>query len=96
MERMIENMKTKLHDRNEWAKKRYKLFNEKIDSFKNHKAYSSWLRQYADEAIKWNEMSGYLMIKAMDFIERIEKMPLDYITDWIDGKNQLEWKPEHR
>lgn len=44
-------MKAKIQDRNEWAKQRYKLFNEKIDSFKEHKAYSSWLRQYADDAI---------------------------------------------
>lgn len=89
-------MKSKSMDRNEWAKQRYKLFNEKIDSFKEHKAYSLWLRQYADNAIKWNEMSGYLMIKAEDFIKRIEKMPLEYIKDWLDGKNQLEWKPEYR
>lgn len=80
---------------NEWREKRYKVFNEKIDSFKGHEKYS-WLRQYADDALKWNEMSGYLMVKAEDFIERIEKMPLDYIKDWLDGKNQLEWKPEFR
>lgn len=72
---------------------RYRLFNEKIDSFKNHEKYS-WLRKYADEAIVWNEGSGYLMIKAEDFIKRIEKMPLDYIRDFLDGKNHLEWKPE--
>lgn len=72
---------------------RYQLFNEKIDSFKNHEKYS-WLRKYADEAIVWNEGSGYLMIKAEDFIKRIEKMPLDYIRDFLDGKNHLEWKPE--
>lgn len=65
---------------NEWREKRYKVFNEKIDSFKGHEKYS-WLRQYADDALKWNEMSGYLMVKAEDFIERIEKMPLDYIKD---------------
>ena len=72
---------------------RYRLFNEKIHSFKNHEKYS-WLRKYADEAIVWNEGSGYLMIKAEDFIKRIEKMPLDYIRDFLDGKNGLEWKPE--
>lgn len=76
------------HD--EWSKQRYKLFNEKIDSFKDHNKYT-WLRQYADEAINWNEMSGYLMIKAEDFIKRIEKMSLEYIKDWLDNKNNLEW-----
>ena len=25
-------------------------------------------------------------------IKRIEEMPLDYIRDWLDGKNQLEWE----
>lgn len=29
-------MKAKVQDRNEWAKQRYKLFNEKIDSFREH------------------------------------------------------------
>lgn len=55
-----------------------------------------WLRKFADEAIDWYD--GYanriLQIKAEDFVERIEKMPFDYIEDWLDGKNQLEWKPE--
>lgn len=77
----------------EWRKNRYKSFNEKIDYFKDHKGYE-WLRKYADDAIRWNEMSGYYQIKAEDFIKRIEIMPLNYIRDWIDGKNQLEWKPE--
>ena len=86
--------KTKMPSRREWAEKRYRIFNEKIDSFKGHEKYS-WLRKYADEAIVYNEGSGFLMIKAEDFIERIEKMPLDYIKGWLDGENELEWKPEH-
>lgn len=77
----------------EWRKNRYKSFNEKIDHFKDHKKYE-WLRKYADDAIGWNEMEGYYQIKAEDFIKRIEMMPLNYIRDWLDGKNQLEWKPE--
>lgn len=80
---------------NEWRKKRYKCFNAKIDTFQNHPKYR-WLRKYADAAIAWNECSGLLMIKAEDFIRRIEKMPLNYIQDWLDGKNQLEWKPEFK
>ena len=54
------------------------------------------VRQYADDAIRWNEMSGYLMIKASDFIKRIEKMPISYIGEWLDGKNQLEWQSEFK
>lgn len=79
----------------EWRKKRYRIFNSKIDSFYQHPKYG-WLRKYADSAITWNECSGLLMIKAEDFIKRIEKMPLDYIQDWLDGKNQLEWRPEFK
>lgn len=74
-------------------KDRYQMFNKKIDSFKNRADYK-WLRQYADEAIKWNEMTGYFQIKAEDFIRRIEKMPLSYIENWLNGKNKLEWKEE--
>lgn len=74
----------------EWAASRYELFNQKIDSFADHPKYG-WLRKYADEAIHWNSGGGYYQIKAEDFIERIEKMPLEYIRDWLDGKNQLEW-----
>ncbi len=83
--------KCKMPDINEWRKKRYALFNSKIDHFKGHPKYE-WLRKYADEAMRYNEGFGYYMIKAEDFIERIEKMPLEYIRDWLDGKNQLEWK----
>lgn len=86
-------MNTNISNMNEWRKNRYKLFNDKINSFKDHEKFS-WLRQYADETIHWNEMCGYLQIKAEDFIKRIEKMPLSYIEDWLNGKNQLEWKPK--
>lgn len=79
----------------EWQKERYKKFNEKIDYFKEHEKYS-WLRRFADEAICYNAGGGYFTIKAADFIERIESMPTEYIKDWLDGKNQLEWKPEYR
>ena len=70
-------------------------FNKKIDHFENHPKYG-WLRKYADEAIWWYDLQGILQIKAEDFIERIINMPMDYIQDWLDGKNQLEWKPEYR
>lgn len=75
--------------------KKFTCFNEKIDSFKDHKKYQ-WLRKYADDAMYWYDSysNRILQIKAEDFVERIEKMPLDYIRDWLDGKNQLEWKPE--
>lgn len=80
-------------DMKTWRENRYKLFNEKIDSFREHPRYE-WLRENANYAMRANEGYGYSMIAGADFIERIEKMPLDYIKDWLDGKNKLEWKPE--
>ena len=85
--------KRKTPSRREWAEKRYRLFNEKIDSFKDHEKYS-WLRKYANDAIVHNEGGGYTMIVAEDFIKRIEQMPLEYIRDWLDGKNKLEWRAD--
>ena len=68
-----------------------KRFNEKIDNFKNHEKYD-WLRQYADDALRWQGNFGLLQIKADDFIERILAATEDIIEEWLDGKNQLEWK----
>ena len=65
-------------------------FNEKIDHFKNHPKYN-WLRKYADEALQWDSMCGFYQIKAEDFIDRIVKAPLEYIEDWLNDKNKLEW-----
>ena len=80
-----------MSDYDAWRKNRYKLFNEKINSFRNHPRYA-WLRKYADDAMKANESYGYAMICGEDFIKRIETMSIDFIRDWMDGKNQLEWK----
>ena len=77
------------HD--EWAAVRYKEFEEKIESLKDHEKYP-WLRKYANDARRCNEGWGYFMIKAEDFIKRIEQAPVEYIRDWLDGKNQLEWE----
>lgn len=65
-------------------------FNNKIDSFKEHPKYE-WLRKYADDALRWNTMCGFYQIKAEDFIERIIAASTEYIEDWLNGKNQLEW-----
>lgn len=80
-------------DYKRWREQRYKKFNEKIESFKNHSKYI-WLRQYADDAIRANEGYGFMQIKGEDFIKRIEKMPLEYIEDWLNEKNKLEWKSD--
>ena len=73
-----------------WHENRYRLFNSKIDYFKEHSKYH-WLREFADDAIRFNGGCGYYQIKAEDFIKRIESASLAYIQDWLDGKNQLEW-----
>ena len=81
-------------DRNAWRERRYKVFNEKIDACKNHSRYE-WLRKYANDAMYANEGGGYEMIKAEDFIKRIEEMPVSYIIDWLDNKNNLERKEKY-
>lgn len=87
-------MKGIMPDIKEWRAKRYKLFNEKIEHFKEHPKYE-WLREYADSAIYANEGAGYVAITGADFIKRIEEMPLSYIEDWLDGKNELERKESY-
>ena len=59
-------------DMKTWRENRYKLFNEKIDSFREHPRYE-WLRENANYAMRANEGYGYSMIAGADFIERIEK-----------------------
>lgn len=70
-------------------------FNAKIDSLRGHEKYE-WLRQYADEAIMWHTGFGYYQIKAADFMDRIIAIPVDYIRDWLDGKNKPEWREEFK
>lgn len=70
--------------------KRINLFNQKIDYFVQHSKYE-WLRKYSDEALHWDTCAGFYQIKAADFIDRIINASIDYIRDWLDGKNNLEW-----
>ncbi len=77
-------------DMNEWRKKRYALFNEKIDSLKDHPEYEK-LRKQADDAIRYNEGFGYSSIQAAEVIKRIEEMDIAFIREWLDGKNGLKW-----
>jgi hypothetical protein len=65
-------------------------FNDKIEYFKNHPRYE-WLRNYSNEALNYHTQYGYLAIKAIDFMDRIIAKPLEYIQDWLEGKNNLEW-----
>lgn len=68
-------------------------FNKKIDHFSYRTDYPQ-LRKKADEALCVSSGYGLQPIIAMDIIERIAAMPLDYIRDWLDGKNELEWRKE--
>lgn len=67
-----------------------KRFNDKINHFKNHPHYGI-LRKSADEAIRYHTGYGLDAIHAQDFMNRIIKMPLQYIQEWLDGNNALEW-----
>lgn len=71
------------------------IFNNKINTFSNHPKFN-WLRKYANDAIdNFDNFANRLQqIKAEDFVERIISMPLSYIQDWLDDKNQLEWRKQ--
>lgn len=69
-------------------------FNEKIDSFKGHPKYET-LRKSADSALSYHRGYGLDAIHAQDFMDRIVKMPLQYIQAWLDGLNSLEWTEEY-
>ena len=66
------------------------VFDRKIEHFKAHKNYAK-LRKSADGALIEHTGFGLDAIHAQDFMDRIVKMPLPYIQDWMDGKNGLEW-----
>ncbi len=74
---------------------RYKMFNEKIDSFAAHKDYLT-IRARCNQMILENAGGGLGAILADDFITRIEKAPLWYIGEWLDGKNKLDWAEINR
>lgn len=68
-------------------------FNEKIDSFSERPDYPE-MRKKADEYERLWSSFGLDAIIAQDFVERIAAMPLEYIADWLDGKNELKWRRE--
>lgn len=74
----------KYPDMREWRKNRYRVFNEKIDSFKDHPNYG-WLRKYANDAMTANEGVGYSMIVGADFIKKIEDISMEDMKTWLDG-----------
>lgn len=67
-----------------------RAFDYKINKFKEHFKYSELLEK-AEQAKTGNTMGGYSSIASNDFMKRIVIMPLQYIKDWLDGKNNLEW-----
>ena len=75
-------------DKRAWRENRYKVFNEKINSFRDHPKYAE-LRKSADNAMVANEGGGFTMITAADFIQRIEENPIENIRKWLDGEKPL-------
>jgi len=84
-------------DKNEWRKNRYRVFNEKIDAFKDHPLYEE-LRKAADRIMDANEGGGWSMIAAADAIKKIEENSIENIRAWLDGERGLYSKghPEYR
>ena len=66
------------------------VFNQKIDHFRYHGKYKK-LRTSADEALRNHTGYGLSAIASGDFMDRIVKMPIEYIAAWMDGKNDLSW-----
>lgn len=75
-----------------WSKE---TFNEKINYFFGHKGYET-LRKNADKALGSYTGFGLESIIYTDFMDRIIAMPLDYIQDWLDGKNELKWREQDK
>lgn len=71
-----------------------KAFTDKIERFKNHSKYK-WLAEQGASAVTRNCGFGVDAVRANDFMKRIIALPTAYITDWLDGKNQLEWLSEY-
>ena len=71
------------------------IANEKADSLSYHEKYPK-LREQLDRAISLWGGYGLDCIIAADIIERLVAMPIEYIKDWLDGKNELEWRKEDR
>lgn len=72
-----------------------KTFDSKINYFYSHKGYKK-LRENADKALSSYTGFGLDSIIYSDFMDRIIAMPLDYIKDWLDGKNELKWREEDK
>lgn len=70
-------------------------FNEKINHFSGHKGYET-LRKNADKVLGSYTGFGLECIISTDFMDRIIAMPLEYIQDWLDGKNELEWREQDK
>lgn len=66
------------------------VFNGKVEHFKDHPQYST-LRKNADWCIINHKGYGWDAIKAADFMDRIICMPFEYIEEYMNGKNGLEW-----
>ncbi len=78
--------------KNRVREEKFGKFNDKINSLEKHPRYG-FLRKYADDAIRYYDNFGtpILQIKAEDFVNRIIAFDEKYISDWLDGKNKLEW-----
>lgn len=71
-------------------------FKEKIDKCINHGEYN-WLKLQAEKAINSNLAGcGIESITANDFMKRVITMPMNYIIDWLDGNNNLEWLEDYK
>lgn len=72
-----------------------KAFDNKINKLREHKNFCNLLEK-AEWAKINNTTCGLDSIIANDFMKRIITMPLDYIKNWLEDKNNLEWLAEYK
>ena len=92
IEKQIKKKKVRINKMATWN---IETFNKKIDHFSGHKKYEK-LREQADKVISSFGGYGLENIICKDFLDRIIAMPLDYIQDWLDEKNELEWREQDK
>ena len=69
-------------------------FNRKVELLKDHEKFEV-LDRSRKEALSLHTGFGHDAIAAADFMDRIIAMPVEYISEWLYGKNRLEWTPEY-
>lgn len=72
-----------------------KNIEKNISKIVEHPRYE-WLCKEIEQAEKHSATTGWRQIAAIDFLDRLEAMPVSYIIGWLDNKNNLDWTEDYR